>query len=291
VALALAGCFTDPSLDTSTSTGSSDTGRQDESSDSSRPDDSATTSSDEVGSSEDGTSSSGDPTTSDAETTSDVVDAWALGFDGDDFAITTAVPEATLPSEFTVELWLRVEAQPYHGILIDTRPPGTNVTEGWVLFIGPPTYSIPNRLVIGWFAEDGTAPGLEGPEVHELSRGWHHLAVTREADGTARMFVDGVESASGPTDLPPAPRTAELAVGRYRNGSPAGGLWWTGAPIDDLHISRVARYADAFTPSSAEADADSVLLWRFDEGNGSVATDDVAGVELTLDGATWVPRE
>lgn len=291
----LASCFSDPAITAGTQPGSS--GAAESSATGMQP-----TESDPMlgtatgtGSGPGATSNQADETvgsgvTGDATTGQEVTD-WALAFDGDDFAISEPVAEATLPAEFSVELWLLVEEEPYHGILIDTRPPGANVTVGWVLFVGPPDYTIPNRLVIGWFAEDGSAQGLEGPEVHDLLPGWHHLAVTRGRDGTARVFVDGAEEASGATELPPAPQVAEIAIGRYRNGGPKGGLWWTGAALDDIHISRVARYEAAFSPAPAVDDADSVVLWRFTEGSGATTVDDASGVELSLDGPTWHPRE
>lgn len=215
------------------------------------------------------------------------VSDWALGFDGDDEAVTPETSAISLPTTFTVETWVYRGDEPVHGIIIDTRPLGGS--EGWVLFVGIPGDELEHQLVIGWFAEDGTTPGLEGPSLQGLSRGWHHLAVTRDAAGVTNMYVDGVQGASGMTTGGAAVQVSTLAVGRYKGGSPQGGLWFTGA-VDDLHISSVARYAGDFTPSRPEVDADSELLWRFDEGAGGTAFDDVQGLALHLVGPQWVPR-
>lgn len=225
-------------------------------------------------------------TASESESTGDGVHDWALDFDGDDYAASSASPDISLPQAFTIELWLQVGEIPYHGILMDTRPVG--IDEGWVLFVGPPSNALANQLVIGWFADDGSTPGLEGPQVTGLQPGWHHFAVTRRADGISKMFVDGVETVSGLTELPPAPQDETLAVGRYKRGGPESGLWWRGAPLDDLRISSVARYDAPFVPTRPEADADTLLLWHFDEGEGDVASDDVAELALDLEGPTWV---
>ena len=60
--------------------------------------------------------------------------------------------------------------------------------------------------------------------------------------------------------------------------------------IDEVRISTSARYTEDFTPVDRfEADADTLALYHFDEGEGDVLTDSSGnGHHGKIVGAQWV---
>ena len=282
--LCVAGCFSDPDpVDDSTDGGDTEAASTEDTG----PEASTTTTSDPSSGTEEVStdSASTDTSISDTSESGEETVYGALYFNGDDEASTGPIAQATLPPEFTVELWVEVAEDPYFGFLIDTRT--TDNTEGWLLLVDPPWWT--NSIILNWNAEDGSGGhGLAGPEVNTLSSGWHHWAFTRDATGLVQCWIDGVALAEGPSTLPPASLISPLIVGRYQLEDPRAGLWWKGAALDDIHISNVARYTETFVPEPAEADTNSILLWHFDEGEGDVAIDEVSGIELNLSSPVWV---
>lgn len=204
----------------------------------------------------------------------------ALYFDGADEATSQPTALATLPETFTVELWLNLTEAPWYGVIIDAR---TKPEKGWALDIGTPMSSYAGQISLGW--ETGS---LRGPSVDALDAGWHHVAFTRDADGLAQCWLDGEMTAVAESTAAPLPQVTEISIGRYKFGDPATDYWLRGAAVDDVHVSSAARYTRPFMPGDAVADGSSVLLWGFDEGEGDVAIDQVAGVELGVVGAEWV---
>lgn len=114
---------------------------------------------------------------------------------------------------------------------------------------------------------------------------WHHIAVTRQTNGQIRIFVDGVLDASG---MGPSGNVSYLN-GRstnYPNSDPflvigaekhdAGNQYpsYNGI-LDEVRISNIARYTQNFSLPTAAfvSDANTVLLYHFDEGSGTSALD------------------
>ncbi len=96
---------------------------------------------------------------------------------------------------------------------------------------------------------------------------WHHVAATY-GSSSIRTFVNGqpsTASAAGAT-LTQGPL---LQMGAFA-GYPA----FAGA-LDDVRISNIVRYTGAFAaPTTPHAiDANTIDLWRFDEGAGQTAVD------------------
>ncbi|MCX7791691.1 MAG: LamG domain-containing protein [Chloroflexaceae bacterium] len=113
---------------------------------------------------------------------------------------------------------------------------------------------------------------------------WRHIAVTRSNDGVMRIFVDGALDASrtGPTGRIDYRLNREtnwpnsdpyLVLAAEKHDYP-GSRYYTGL-LDDLRISNSVRYSAAFTrPNSPHpADANTVALYRFDEGAGTAIGD------------------
>ncbi len=117
---------------------------------------------------------------------------------------------------------------------------------------------------------------------------WTHLAATY--DGTSvRIHVDGKarDTIAAQTSPANADFSGVLRIGRNALGQ---SFAWGGL-IDEVRISKVARYGSAdFVPAGRfEADANTIALWHFDEGAGTTVSD-VAGTHPgIITGATWVP--
>ncbi len=105
---------------------------------------------------------------------------------------------------------------------------------------------------------------------HGMSTGqWYHLALVRK-DGTLKFYRDGTElaSTSNSTNF----SNNDYRIGSYLTG---GGFGIVGY-VDEFRDSNVARYSQAFTPSTSafEPDGYTRLLLHFDGTNGATTTTD-----------------
>ena len=84
---------------------------------------------------------------------------------------------------------------------------------------------------------------------------WHHVAFVI-ADGRIRGYLDGVQGLDATIGATNA-YTGDLQIGRATgtvNGTSWHTAWNHGAfDMDDLRITRAARYSSAFTPGEAPA--------------------------------------
>jgi cysteine-rich repeat protein len=101
---------------------------------------------------------------------------------------------------------------------------------------------------------------------------WHHVAGCREVDGdnvSLSLYFDGELAGSGSgTTAQIAPPTDVLVGGvNYGQDGLAGA-------IDEVRVSNLVRYRENFVPARRfEPDANTTLLWHFDEGAGTVVAD------------------
>jgi hypothetical protein len=121
---------------------------------------------------------------------------------------------------------------------------------------------------------DGTCTGVYGTPASRapLAKGrWYHLAATyeRTAKGEIAMhtFLDGQSASSSVTATPDEPCVAPIELTLCQGVTPTGifSRPFVGA-LDDVHISRVVRYREAFVPGPPTRDADTLVLLRFDSG-------------------------
>ena len=199
---------------------------------------------------------------------------FALGFEGAESGETTETTATTTPTPgFAVELWVQ-RTGPLEGFFIDTRrQSGSN----WSLFhrAGHTTFSCP--------AETGQAQFLYGIDLNDLDDRWHHVAVAVAENAT--MFIDGIEVASQAWTPCEIDSAAVIHLGsRYE-----GDEMLHGATVDEIRISTTVRYSGTFAPDAAfTPDGETELLWHFDEGQGQVATDEVLGLDITLENPAWI---
>lgn len=121
---------------------------------------------------------------------------------------------------------------------------------------------------------------------------WHHVAAVWAPGDRLDLYVDG-QLANGALDGSilstmdhGTGATMRFGVLHYR-----GALWGHFAgTLDEFRYSTGARYTGAFTPAAhPAADADTIGIWHFDEGAGTLS--DPEGASLVpaelLNGAAW----
>ena len=93
---------------------------------------------------------------------------------------------------------------------------------------------------------------------------WHHWAVSREQGRYAQLYIDGTLEATNSQNYN-TDNTNEQYIGmKYGGNEPFNGY------MDEMRVSRVARYTTNFTPSTTafKDDKDTVLLLHMDGGGG-----------------------
>lgn len=96
---------------------------------------------------------------------------------------------------------------------------------------------------------------------------WTHVALTCDSSNYWILYVNGVDTCeAGFTAEPPS---GDFLVGGNPNTECFNG--W----IDEVRLSNVLRYTTGFTPPAAPftKDGNTIALYHFDEGSGSVAAD------------------
>lgn len=168
--------------------------------------------------------------------------------------------------DFTVELWFAIHT--------DYAP-----AEGY-LFASNETFVASSVLVFSgggslFFAISSAQPDGTGTLKSALptDTAWHHVAGVRRG-GIATLYVDGTARAQE------ANTNAVILAGPAALGKPSGYPSYTAHPtrIGPTRISRVARYAGAFTPRTFwPVDADTVAQYLTSRGFDGVTLHDEAG--------------
>jgi len=190
----------------------------------------------------------------------------ALILDGVDDHVTVGGDPLPTLAGLAVEAWVRPDGP---GVVASTRAGD----EGWELRIGP------SGEVLLRVGPDEVASTVVVPVDGAL----HHVVGTRnDVDGEVVLFVDGAPAGEGVTDVPGA--GGPLVLGR-RSDAQEG--FFPGV-LDDVRVSDVPRYRDAFAPGLYWApDAFTVAAWHWSEGVGSASVDQVGARDAALVGAGW----
>jgi cysteine-rich repeat protein len=181
-------------------------------------------------------------------------------------------------SDFTMELWIRTAAATTVvmgiGNTNDLDQARLSIIDGLPVF----TYRLDRNQDV---RAVGTVPVNTGA--------WVHVAAVRVGEQGARLFVNG--SLVGVARPEHSARSIDDGTGRLWVGS-EGRVQPQPMDIDDVRISSVARYASPFlAPLEAAADANTIVLWRFDEGTGGSAADAAGSRNLTLRNVAWAPQD
>lgn len=120
---------------------------------------------------------------------------------------------------------------------------------------------------------------------------WHHIAFTRNiSNGLVRLFIDGIQEASGTYDTTnwSFPAGHNVGSGQDNQYLILGcekhdvGYYFNGE-IDELRISNSVKYASTFQPARYNSiDGDTVALFSFDEGSGTSTIDSANSQTGTL---------
>jgi len=146
-----------------------------------------------------------------------------------------SIPSSSLfafgSGDFTIEFWLKTT---------DTAGGLLNLTGGttgyWQL-------SLYNGSLYWQTTRDTTNLHIISA-TSVLDGAWHHIAVTRQGT-TNRVYFDGSQAASATDSTNYSGSGGSLFIGRDSAGSDLN------AYIDDLRITKYARYTSAFTPPAA----------------------------------------
>ena len=99
---------------------------------------------------------------------------------------------------------------------------------------------------------------------------WQHIALTR-ASGVCRLFINGIQVGNNIADNRNVNSNKKiLGIGKYYSDRVDD--WMYNGYIDEVRISKVARYTTNFTPSVSQfvSDSDTVFLCHFDSVDSSV---------------------
>jgi len=196
---------------------------------------------------------------------------------------------------FCYEFWMRAaladntttatdEDARYSNIILDRDI--WSHERGWVLGV---TRNAGNTALVACFGVAGT--GLSWATIYGTSNAgdgrWHHIALTRSTS-TVRLFVDGIQEAtgtySGDLSYPNGVRPTEgqdnpyLVIGTEKHDV---GFGYDGE-FAEFRVSDIARYTSTFTPpQSISVDGDTAALFLFEEQTGTTAADTsgLAGAE------------
>jgi hypothetical protein len=202
---------------------------------------------------------------------------FALQFDGANDLVTLGPATGTGP--LTIEVWVRPEAANANGILIA----GADDNNGWSLELNGGRATLWLSTNLGW-------QSVQHPT--QLAAGqWTHIAATYSA-GTAQVYVNGQPAT--------AQSVGTLTQGPWLRFGGLPGYTYFAGQLDDIRLSNAVRYTAAFTPPTTFAvDANTLGLWRFNEGSGQLASDASAtgnngtlgaGSSAGTDDPVWVAR-
>jgi hypothetical protein len=176
--------------------------------------------------------------------------------------LTYRIPPGLSREQGTLEFWLQRSAG---------KAPGNTA----VFSIGPPNQGITALLLtpdqpdsIGLYSAKQGEPPLLAGKAPATTDSFHHVALTWDGNGL-RLHIDGHPVAAGDTNAADRLRalfSAEKALIRFGCNNEYYG--YTGITVDEVRISRVARYgAGPVAPPTApfDTDAQTLLLDSLDD--------------------------
>lgn len=201
--------------------------------------------------------------------TPDPTGAFALSFEGAPNCARIDTAGELVPTDFTVELWVRGSAtgERIHPLVAWT---------GAFVMVEDQT----GTLYFHVGEDDG--PSYSTSVLDGVT---HHIAATYAGgDGNTVLYIDGT-AVGNATALLAEKIADEVQLGCNDDATQG----WEGL-IDELRVSSVNRYEDDFTvPDAAyDADDDTIALFHLDEGTGKEFASDGGGWKGTVSGAGWV---
>jgi formylglycine-generating enzyme required for sulfatase activity len=117
----------------------------------------------------------------------------------------------------------------------------------------------------------------------------HVVGILNNSD--TRIFVDGKRQSAAKLDGGYKAGNTPFRIGAQRPSGPRQGFNPFAGLVDELRISRIARYTTDFTPPTRfQPDKDTLALYHFDEGQGDALTDSSGNNHHgKIMNAKWVP--
>ena len=226
-----------------------------------------------------GSASTSTATSESSSTTTGTSIDYVLAFEGANDGVTPELPG--LPPNFTVEFWLRSGPE-MHGAFLYTATMDPTPRGWYFIHDRGPGLAFTNVLVYINYDERPAWDYVTDATLDLRAQvGWHHVAVTKSIDGLVRMWVDGGIVTEHQFGAPFGVSERPLTIGPSLHD----------AMMDDIRISDIVRYDALFEPpDDMIVDADTLYLWKLDEGEGSEAVDEVAGVAFSFVAPIWVER-
>jgi hypothetical protein len=211
-------------------------------------------------------------------TTQNKIGATSIAFDGTGDRLDIPASSLVESSEGTVECWIYMIA----------------LVSGSQIYYHPPIYhkgdvyqslNINSAGKVTSYVYTGSANSLESST--SLSTGaWNHVAVTWNSSGR-KIWINGVERASSSTSLTAMDTGGNNATFHIGEGT-SSSVVSLNAYVDELRVSKIARYTASFTPytSALTADNDTTLLLHSDTDNNSTFfVDSSDGGDVNTDGS------
>jgi hypothetical protein len=178
----------------------------------------------------------------------------SIAFDGNGDYLTAPVNAAFEfgTGDFTVEAWIRIASFAGNGSIVNVASLGRGANGGAPLITCGWFFRVEAATII-FYRYDGTTETNLSRSYTFSTNTWYHVAATR-AGTSLRLFVDGVQQGAAFTNSVSYNRIAtggsqDLHVGRGLFGS--SGTYELNGNIDDLRITKAARYTANFTPPTA----------------------------------------
>lgn len=162
-------------------------------------------------------------------------------------------------SDWTFECWVYFNVVTGNQTIVDFRPAGTASTANYIVL----------QLISGVLNYyTATITAITGPTL--VATTWYHVSVSRQF-GKTRLFVNGVQYGQEYTDA----QTYTVGLNRPIFGTDYSSANWLNGYIDEIRITKYARYAGQYTVPAAEfadnatSDANFVYNSLLVHGNGS----------------------
>jgi len=212
----------------------------------------------------------------------------ALAFDGaSDYVTVGANASLELTGNLTIEAYITID-ETWNNVTYRTivdKSDGVN-RNFWLYKENSPVVSFRYKDTGGI---DTSADDTGGIATTMVLGQKYHLAVSVDTSGnTVKFFLDGVLKSTVAKNFTTNPLKASsetMGIG----ASPSDGSSRFNGAIHQLRISNTNRYTTGFTPDETlGTDANTVCLYLFDEGTGSILTDNSSNTNNgTITGATW----
>jgi hypothetical protein len=210
--------------------------------------------------------------------------AWATVYNGSASCVrcgSAASVDNLHDAAFTAEAWIYT-AHSGSAYVIGKQGPA----RGWALYKGGAGTVLVARV------NCATTNAVATSALVIADSAWHHIAMTWDDAGDRKVYtwLDGVQAAVSGAGVGAVNDDAadDLYLGTWSES----GLFWNGR-IGWARISNVVRYTETFAVPSRiippAVDADTVRLFKMDEGTGTTITDSSANAANgTLVTGSWV---